>query len=114
MLGNNFHGEYPYYYLIEFSPNHVAIRQSHSPTKLETIAKADASLDPGQWLNVDVEVRDGHLQVSVENTIQLKAEQTHPLYSIIGLYLFDATAQFRDILIGAPPVRPAAPRSISP
>jgi len=114
VLGNNFHGEYPYYFLIDIESHRISVRESHSPTRLTTIATSPIDLPRSQWRNFDVEVHDGRLRVSMEGEVLIDVPEERIRYSIVGLYLSGGKAQFRDLLIGPPAIRPAAPGSVSP
>ena len=110
ILGNNFHGEYPYYYLVDFSQSRVAVRRSYSATHIEVIRSAPARMNIGEWADVTLRVTADRLQVSVDGRKVLDVPEDRDRYSLFGLYLYHARASFKDIVLTPEPFRPTGPR----
>jgi hypothetical protein len=112
ILGNNFHGEYPYYYLIDFGHDKVALRRSYSATRITTMKEARPHLPLNQWLPVTVQLINNRLKVWVNGQEVLNEPEDKDRYSLFGVYLYRGKAQFKNIRIRAEsPVPPAAPKS---
>ncbi len=127
ILGNNYHGEYPYYYLIDVARDAVMLRRSYSATRIEPVKQAFAELPIGRWVRVQVRYVDRVLRVLVAGREVLTAQGDRDSYSLFGLYLYHAKARFRNIRLkseGSVPqwatarqsdlVQPAGAGSISP
>lgn len=125
ILGNNFHGEYPYYYLIEFSRDVVMLRRAWSASQIEPVIQAYAEIPMGEWATVKVSVKDKVLKLSVGDREVLQARTDRDRFSLFGLYLFKAKARFRNVLLqrepsgwsgpaGQTPAGPAAPSMTKP
>ena len=110
ILGNNFHGEYPYYYLIDFSQNRVAVRRSYSATHIEVIRSVPARLPQGEWADVAIRITGERLVVSIDDRTLVEIGEDRDRYSLFGLYLYNAKAGFRDLHLQAEPIRPTGPR----
>lgn len=110
ILGNNFHGEYPYYYLVDFAANRVAVRRSFSATHIDVVRSAPERIRLGEWVDVTVRVTADRLQVSVDGRQVLDVPEDRDRYSLFGLYLYHARASFKDIVLTPEPFRPTGPR----
>ena len=97
ILGNNYHGEYPYYYLIDDARDAVTLRRSYTATRIKDIKAAFADLPLGRWLNLQVKVLDGDLSIRVNGREVLAAHSDRDSYSLFGLYLYHAHARFKNI-----------------
>jgi len=110
ILGNNYHGEYPYYYLIDLSRDQVTLRRSYSATRINTLKETQPDVPENQWLPVTVEVTAGRLRVWVNGQPVLDEQENRDRYSLFGVYLYQGKARFKDIkLRKESPVPPAAP-----
>jgi len=111
ILGNNFHGEYPYYYLVDISKDHVTLRRSYSATRIATIKEIRPLFPEKQWLPVSVQLLNDRLKVWVNGQLVLNEVEDKDRYSLFGVYLYQGHAQFRNIRIRKEsPVPPAAPK----
>ena len=116
ILGNNYHGEYPYYYLIDVARDAVMIRRSYTATRIEPVKQAFAEIAHGQWAHLEVTVVDRTLSVSVNGREILSAASDRDSYSLFGLYLYHASARFKNVRLQREPAespgwaRGAAPR----
>ncbi|NUN13639.1 MAG: DUF1080 domain-containing protein [Myxococcales bacterium] len=99
ILGNNFHGEYPYYYLIDLSHDKITLRRSYSPTEIVRLDSFSGGLPLDQWATVTVTVFGGRLLVSVNSVTVINAAEDRESYSLFGLYLYKATARFGQITL---------------
>ena len=108
ILGNNFHGEYPYYYLIEFSRDVVMLRRAWSPSQIEPVIQAYAEIATGEWVTLRVQVADHILRLFVADREVLQARTDRDRYSLFGLYLYKAKARFRNIKLLRDPPRDVA------
>lgn len=99
ILGNNFHGEYPYYYLIEFSRDVVMLRRAWSASQIEPVIQAYAEVPVAEWVTVKVSVVDRVLTLWVGEREVLKARTDRDRYSLFGLYLYKAKARFRNVTL---------------
>jgi hypothetical protein len=112
ILGNNFHGEYPYYYLIDLAKDQVTLRRSYSASRIATIKEAKPRLPEKQWLPVTVQLLSGRLKFWVNGQLVLDEPEDKDRYSLFGVYLYQGRAQFRNIRMRKEsPVPPAAPKS---
>ena len=110
ILGNNFHGEYPYYYLIDLARDQVTLRRSYSATRITTLKESQPHVPEGQWLPVTVQVVANRLKVWVNGQPVLDEPEDKDRYSLFGVYLYQGKAQFRDMrLRKESPTPPAAP-----
>ncbi len=110
ILGNNFHGEYPYYYLVDLARDQVTLRRSHSATRIVTMKEAEPHLPEGQWVPVTVQVLGGRLRIWVNGQAVLDEPEDKERYSLFGMYLYQGRAQFREVkLRKESPIPPAAP-----
>lgn len=109
ILGNNFHGEYPYYYLVDFSQGRVAVRRSYSATHIEVLRSARAGVEIGRWADVTIRVTADRLLVSVDGKQVLDVPEDRDRYSLFGLYLYHARGSFKDIVLQPEPFRPTGP-----
>jgi hypothetical protein len=110
ILGNNFHGEYPYYYLVDFSQSRVAVRRSYSATHIEVLDSAQVAIPPGVWVDVAIQVAGDRLRISVGGAPAVELAEDRDRYSLFGLYLYHARASFKDLVLTPEPFRPTGPR----
>lgn len=99
ILGNNFHGEYPYYYLVDLSAERIGVRRSRSPTEIDPIRSVALTLAPGQWTQLEAAVFGGRLKLFVDGQKVIDVPEDRDQYSLFGLYLFKGRARFRDIVL---------------
>lgn len=97
ILGNNYHGEYPYYYLIDVARDAVMLRRSYTATRIEPIKQAFADVALGKWVHLDVRVEDRVVSIAVDGRPVLSARSDRASYSLFGLYLYHAKARFRNV-----------------
>lgn len=97
ILGNNYHGEYPYYYLIDVARDAVTLRRSYTATHIVDVKAAYASVPLGRWVQLRVTVLDRDLSISVDGREVLAARSDRDSYSLFGLYLYHARARFRNV-----------------
>jgi hypothetical protein len=97
ILGNNYHGEYPYYYLIDVARDAVMVRRSYTATRIEPVKQAFAEIVHGQWAHLEVTVVDNSLSVSVNGREILSTASDRNSYSLFGLYLYHARARFKNV-----------------
>ena len=110
ILGNNFHGEYPYYYLIDLARDQVTLRRSYSATRIVTLKETQPHVPEGEWLPVTVTVTQGRLRVWVNGQPVLDEPEDRDRYSLFGMYLYQGKAHFREVrLRRESPTPPAAP-----
>lgn len=100
ILGNNYHGEYPYYYLIDVARDAVMVRRSYTATRIVPVKQAFAEIVHGQWVHLEVTVVDRTLSVSVNGREVLLTESDRDNYSLFGLYLYHAQARFKNVRLG--------------
>jgi hypothetical protein len=110
ILGNNYHGEYPYHYLIDLARDQVTLRRSYSATRITTLKETQPHVPEGQWLPVTITVRNDRLQVWVNGQSALDEPEDRQRYSLFGVYLYQGHAGFRNVrLRKESPIPPAAP-----
>lgn len=111
ILGNNFHGEYPYYYLIDLSRDQVTLRRAYSATRISTLKEAQPHLPEDEWVPVVITVANRRLRISVnEQVVFDEPEERERRYSLFGVYLYQGSARFRGMSIRSEtPTPPAAP-----
>ena len=97
ILGNNYHGEYPYYYLVDVARDAVMLRRSYTATRIEPIKQAFADVALGKWVHLDVRVENRVVSISVDGREVLKTRSDKASYSLFGLYLYHARARFRNV-----------------
>jgi hypothetical protein len=97
ILGNNFHGEYPYYYLIEIARDVVMVRRAWSASHIEPVIQAYAELPPSTWVQVRATIQDRVLRLSIGGREVLQTRVDRERYSLFGLYLYRAKVRFRNI-----------------
>lgn len=97
ILGNNFHGEYPYYYLIEIARDVVMVRRAWSASHIEPVIQAYAEVPPSTWVQVRASVSDRVLRLYVGGREVLQTRVDRDRYSLFGLYLYRAKVRFRNI-----------------
>ena len=97
ILGNNFHGEYPYYYLIEIARDVVMVRRAWSASHIEPVIQAYAELPPSTWVQVRATVQDRVLRLTIGGREVLQTRVDRERYSLFGLYLYRAKVRFRNI-----------------
>ena len=73
ILGNNYHGEYPYYYLIDVARDAVMLRRSYTATRIEPVKQAFADITLGKWVHLDVRVEDRVVSIAVDGRPVLSA-----------------------------------------
>ena len=112
ILGNNFHGEYPYYYLIDLARDQVTLRRAYSATRISTLQEAQPHLPEDEWVPVVITVANRRLKVTVnEQPVFDVPEDRERRYSLFGVYLYQGAARFRNLGIKSElPTPPAAPR----
>jgi hypothetical protein len=111
ILGNNYHGEYPYYYLIDLAQNRVTLRHAHSATRIVTIKDVHPHLPQKTWLPVNIQVVNDRLKVWVNGQKVLDEQESKARYSLFGVYLYRGRAGFKNLrLRKESPIPPAAPR----
>ncbi len=112
ILGNNFHGEYPYYYLIDLSRDHVTLRRAYSATRIATLREAQPHLPEDEWVPLLISVVDRRIQVRVNDQLVFEERDDRDRrYSLFGAYLYQGSARFRGIAVKSElPTPPAAPR----
>ena len=103
ILGNNYHGEYPYYYLIDVTRDVVMLRRSYTATRIDPVKQAFVDLPLGKWARIKVSVIEGRITLSVNHREVLSAASDRSSYSLFGLYLYHARARFRDIRLSHEP-----------
>lgn len=99
ILGNNFHGEYPYYYLIEIARDAVLLKRAWSASQIEPVVQAYAEIPLGQWVHLRVQIVDRVLHMSVGGKEVLSARVDRDRYSLFGLYLYRAKVRFRNVQV---------------
>ncbi len=110
ILGNNYHGEYPYHYLIDLARDQVTLRRSYSATRISTLKETQPHVPEGQWLPVTVTVMNDRLKVWVNGQAVLDEPESRNRYSLFGVYLYQGEAKFRKVrLRKESPIPPAAP-----
>ncbi len=97
ILGNNYHGEYPYYYLVDVARDAVMLRRSYTATRIEPVKQAFADVTLGKWVHLKVTVIERVISVSVNGREVLSARSDRASYSLFGLYLYHATARFKNV-----------------
>ncbi len=112
ILGNNYHGEYPYYYLIDLSRDQVTLRRAKSATHISTVEEAQPHLPQDEWVTVAVTVSGRRLVVKVNDQMVFDEPETRDRrYSLFGVYLYQGSARFRNLSVRSElPTPPAAPR----
>jgi len=113
ILGNNFHGEYPYYYLLDVARDAVMLRRSYTSTRIEPVKQAFAEIPLGSWVPIQMTVQGDQLRIRVRGRETLVTTGDRERYSLFGLYLYHAEAHFRNIRVKPEPpqVRPAGART---
>jgi hypothetical protein len=110
ILGNNFHGEYPYYYLIDLARDQVTLRRSYSATRITTLRETQPHVPEREWLPVTVTVMHGRLKVWINGQPVLDEPEDRDRFSLFGVYLYQGKAKFRNLrLRKESPIPPAAP-----
>ena len=99
ILGNNFHGEYPYYYLIDVARDAVMLRRAYSASQIEPVIQAYAEVPMGDWVRLRVQVVDRVLKLSVGGREVLTSRVDRERFSLFGLYLYRARVRFRNIQV---------------
>ncbi len=103
ILGNNYHGEYPYYYLIDIARDAVMVRRSYTATRIEPVKQAFAEIAHGEWVHLEVVVLDRQLSVLVNGREVLSCQSDRDSYSLFGLYLYHASARFKNVRLNREP-----------
>lgn len=115
ILGNNYHGEYPYYYLIDVARDAVMLRRSYTATRIDPVKQAFAEIAPGRWVHVEVTVVERSVRVAIDGREVLQAVGDRDSYSLFGLYLYHASARFKNIrLLREPGDEPGWARGQAP
>jgi len=113
ILGNNYHDEYPYYYLIDIAHNQVTLRRAFSATKITTVRDEHPHIPSKNWLPVSVSVANDRLRVWVNGQLVIDEPEHKDRYSLFGVYLYQGRARFRNLRIrNEPPIPPAAPATL--
>ena len=99
ILGNNFHGEYPYYFLIDVSRDAVLLRRASSASLLEPLMQAWADIPLGKWRHLRVSVVDHVLHVEVAGREALSMRVDRETYSLFGVHVSQAKARFRNLTV---------------
>lgn len=97
ILGNNYHGEYPYYYLVDVARDAVMLRRSYTATRIEPVKQAFADIALGQWVHLRVTVLERTVSVSVNGREVMASRSDRDSYSLFGLYLYHARARFKNV-----------------
>ncbi len=97
ILGNNYHGEYPYYYLIDVARDAITLRRSYTATRIKDVKAAFADVPLGRWVRLQVTVLERDLSIRVNGREVLAARSDRDSYSLFGLYLYHAHARFKNI-----------------
>ncbi len=130
ILGNNYHGEYPYYYLIDVARDAVTLRRSYTATRIKDIKAAFADVPLRRWVRLKVTVIDSEILVRIDGKKVFSVHSDRQSFSLFGLYLYHARARFKNLRIrtekrempgwahlspGARPlVRPAGAATLAP
>lgn len=99
ILGNNFHGEYPYYYLIEVARDVVMVRRAWSASQIEPVIQAYADIPTDEWVRVRAQIADRVLRLFVGGREVLQTRVDRERFSLFGLYLYRAKVEFRNIIL---------------
>ena len=99
ILGNNFHGEYPYYFLIDVSRDAVLLRRASSASMLEPLMQAWADIPIGKWRHLRVSVLNHVLRVEVAGREALAMRVDRDTYSLFGIHVSQARARFRNLTV---------------
>ncbi len=99
ILGNNFHGEYPYHYLIEVARDAVLLKRAHSASQIEPVMQAYADLPMGQWVHLRAQIENRTMHLSVGGKEVLTAHVDRDRFSLFGLYLYRAKVRFRSVQV---------------
>ncbi|MCO4763780.1 MAG: DUF1080 domain-containing protein [Myxococcales bacterium] len=97
ILGNNYHGEYPYYYLVDVARDAVMLRRSYTATRIEPVKQAFADISIGHWVHLKVTVLEHAISVSVDGREVMVTRSDRDSYSLFGLYLYHAKARFKNV-----------------
>jgi hypothetical protein len=108
ILGNNFHGEYPYYYLIEIARDAVLLKRAWSASQIEPVVQAYAEIPLGQWVHIRVQIVDRVLHMTVGGKEIITTRVDRDRYSLFGLYLYRAKVRFRNVQVHNEAVEPKA------
>ncbi len=108
ILGNNFHGEYPYYYLIEIARDAVLLKRAWSASQIEPVVQAYAEIPLGQWVHLRVQIIDRVLHMTVGGKEILTTRVDRDRYSLFGLYLYRAKVRFRNVQVHNEQAEPKA------
>lgn len=99
ILGNNYHGEYPYYYLIEIARDAVLLKRAWSASQIEPVVQAYAEVPLGQWVHIRVQIVDRVLHMTVGGKEIITTRVDRDRYSLFGLYLYRAKVRFRNVQV---------------
>lgn len=116
ILGNNYHAEYPYYFLVDVSRDAVLLRRATSASLLEPLMQAWADIPPGKWRHLRVSVIDHVLRIDVAGREALTMRVDRERFSLFGIHVSQARARFRNLVVHQertaltqPPARPMTP-----
>ncbi len=99
ILGNNFHGEYPYYFLIDVSRDAILLRRASSASLLEPLMQAWADIPLGKWRHLRVAVVNHVLRVEIAGREALAMRVDRDTYSLFGIHVSQARARFRNLTV---------------
>ena len=99
ILGNNYHAEYPYYFLIDVSRDAVLLRRASSASLLEPLLQAWADIPLGKWRHLQVSVIDHVLRVTVAGREALSMRVDRERFSLFGVHVSQARARFRNLVV---------------
>ena len=99
ILGNNYHKDYPYYFLIELARDAVLLKRALSASQIEPVLQTYADLPLGQWVHLKVSVTDHLLRLAVGGKEVLSARVDRERFSLFGLYLYRAKVRFRNLQV---------------
>jgi hypothetical protein len=97
ILGNNYHKDYPYYFLIELARDAVLLKRALSASQIEPMMQAYADLPMGQWVHLKVSVSEHTLRLAVGGKEVLATRVDRERFSLFGLYLYRAKVRFRNL-----------------
>lgn len=112
ILGNNAHGEYPYYYLIDVGRDVVMLRRSFTATRIRPVKQAFADIALGDWVTLQIETAAGALRILVDGREVIAAPADRVAYSLFGLYLYQGAASFDGLQVQPAQASPAWARRV--
>lgn len=99
VLGNNSNDEYPYYYLIDVARDAISLRRVDSAHRISLMDRAPTDIPQGEWVRLRAQVINHTLTLSIGGKEELTAQVDRKQFSLFGLYLDKAQAQFRNIQV---------------